>query len=108
LALHFGIYVANYPFTEDDLDHPALPEFLAKRRGKLFGLTIEPARLHAIREERRPNSRYASLSQCETEVKTMQSLLKREKIPFLNATSYSIEEISTRILAHFEIERKLV
>jgi Uncharacterized protein conserved in bacteria len=55
------------PPTEDDLDDDALPETLRKYKNKLFGLTIDPERLQAIREMRRPDSRYASLKQCQYE-----------------------------------------
>ncbi|MFP3607374.1 kinase/pyrophosphorylase, partial [Paraburkholderia sp. SIMBA_053] len=71
LALQFGIRAANYPLTEDDLDedgHLKLPKALAPHRQKLFGLTIDARRLSAIRNERRPNSRYSSMDQCLQEV----------------------------------------
>ncbi|MDR9440425.1 MAG: pyruvate, water dikinase regulatory protein, partial [Halomonas sp.] len=61
LALQFGIRAANYPLTEDDQDENGtlkLPKALVPHRHKLFGLTIDPRRLAAIRHERRPNSRY--------------------------------------------------
>ncbi|MBR9805208.1 pyruvate, phosphate dikinase/phosphoenolpyruvate synthase regulator, partial [bacterium] len=66
LALQFGIFPANYPLTDDDLDSDALPAALKAHKDKLFGLTIHPERLTAIRHERRANSRYASLRQCQT------------------------------------------
>ncbi|MFH7588196.1 kinase/pyrophosphorylase, partial [Oceanimonas smirnovii] len=71
LALQFGIRAANYPLTEDDQDEDGtlkLPRSLAPHRHKLFGLTIDPRRLSAIRSERRPNSRYCSIDQCTQEV----------------------------------------
>lgn len=66
--MQFGIRAANYPFIADDMDNLQLPAALKPFQHKLFGLTINPERLAAIREERRENSRYASLRQCRMEV----------------------------------------
>ena len=41
LALHYGVRAANYPLTEEDLEHDRLPPRLRPYRNKLFGLTIE-------------------------------------------------------------------
>ncbi|MDR6094640.1 pyruvate, water dikinase regulatory protein [Stenotrophomonas sp. SORGH_AS_0321] len=59
LALHYGVSAANYPLTDEDLETEQLPPRLRNYRRKLFGLTIDPERLQQIRQERRPNSRYA-------------------------------------------------
>jgi regulator of PEP synthase PpsR (kinase-PPPase family) len=64
LAMHYGIRAANYPLTDEDLEHDRLPPRLRPYRSKLFGLTIDPERLQQIRQERRPNSRYASAETC--------------------------------------------
>ncbi len=106
MALQFGLLAANYPMTEDDLSFSKLPKDLKPFRKKLFGLTIEAKRLHAIRSERRPDSRYASMTQCQEEVDDVQTMFKKERIPFLNTTHYSIEEIATRILAKAGIARR--
>lgn len=98
LALHYGVYAANYPITEEDLHSHELPEPLRAHRDKLYGLTIQTDRLAQIRAERRPDSRYASLKQCEMEVSQVERLFKTEGIPFLNTTTTSIEEIATRIV----------
>jgi regulator of PEP synthase PpsR (kinase-PPPase family) len=107
LALQFGIRAANYPLTEDDLDDLDLPKPLREYRSKLIGLSIDPQRLAAIREERKPNSRYASINQCEKEIRGAEALFNRFGIPFINSTHASIEEISTRLLAEAGIERRL-
>lgn len=99
LALSQSVFVANYPITEDDMDTFMLPKSLQKYKNKLFGLTIDIDELTAIRNERRPNSRYASRKQCEHEVKAVEKLLRRERVPFLNSTHLSIEELATRIMA---------
>lgn len=108
LALQFGIHAANYPFTQDDMEGKLeLPDFLAKYKDKLFGLTIDSKRLHHIRTERRANSVYASLEQCQAELKKIENLFKSEDIPFLDTTHHSIEEISTTILAKMGLKRRL-
>lgn len=98
LALHFNVRAANYPLTEDDLEKGTLPEPLRHCRHKLHGLTIQPERLRRIREERRPNSRYASLQQCRTEVARAEALLRTEGIPYLDVTAISIEEIAALLV----------
>ena len=55
MAMQFGIRAANYPLTEDDMEHLTLPAALRSHRHKLFGLTIDPDRLTSIRNERKPN-----------------------------------------------------
>ena len=83
-----------------------LPPVLRRFKDKLFGLTIKPERLHQIRSERRPNSRYASMQQCRMELREVENLYRKEKIPFLNSTQYSVEEISAKILAETGLQRR--
>lgn len=108
LALQYGIFAANYPITEEDLNSKSLPKMLQPVKEKLFGLTIDPERLQLIRSERRPNSPYASMEQCRKEVKEVEKLFHQETIPYLNATTRSIEEISTTILANKGIRRRIL
>ncbi len=109
LALQFGIYAANYPITEDDLDdieRIGIPKALKPHKDKLFGLTINSERLASIRHERRADSRYASLRQCDREINEVESMYRRFGIPFINTTDVSVEEIAAKILAQSGIERK--
>jgi [pyruvate, water dikinase]-phosphate phosphotransferase / [pyruvate, water dikinase] kinase len=106
LALQYGIKAANYPFVEEDMDSLKLPQVLKANKTKLFGLTITPQRLSQIREQRRPNSRYASLRQCKLELDEVENLYKKERIPFLNSTTLSIEEISAKIMAETGLKRQ--
>lgn len=108
LAMRYGLRVANYPFTEDDLEHLQLPKLLEIYRERLFGITIDAHRLQAIREERRPHSRYSSLRQCQHEIREVDKLYKREKIPNINSTALSIEEIAATILSETGLKRRLV
>ncbi len=98
ISLQTGLFAANYPLTEEDLDRPALPKPLQPYRDRLFGLTIEPERLQSIRHERRPNARYSSLRQCEDEVRQAEAMFQRFGISYIDTTHCSVEEIASRIL----------
>ncbi len=98
LALQFGLKAANYPITEEDMESEGLPKTIRQYKRKLFGLTTNPKRLAHIRQERRPNSRYASLDQCKFEIKTAEQMFEHHKVPYMNTTTMSIEEISTKIV----------
>lgn len=107
LAMQYGIFAANYPLTEEDLEARALPRPLEPHTAKLFGLTIKSERLQQIRNERRPDSRYSSPSQVAFEVRAAESLFTRYGIPVIDATECSIEEMSSRILDRTGVERRL-
>ena len=107
MALQYGIRAANYPLTEDDMERLQLPKAPKEHKHKLFGLTIDPDRLQGIRNERRPNSRYSSFAQCEFEVREVENLFRKENIPYINSTHFSVEEISAKILMQMGIERRL-
>ncbi|MBZ9713061.1 pyruvate, water dikinase regulatory protein [Deinococcus multiflagellatus] len=98
LALQHGIRASNYPLAEDDFERTGLPLPLEPWRHKLHGLTIDPRRLHAIRTQRKPGSRYASLEQCEHEVRRAERLFQRVGLPVRDTTSASVEEIAAGIL----------
>ena len=108
LALHYGIYAANFPLIGDDLDRGRLPDSIVSHRHKLFGLTIDPERLQQIRAERYSKGRYAELKQCQYEINQAEAMYRRERIPFINTTSKSIEEISTTIVHRANLNRDLM
>ncbi|AVZ78897.1 phosphoenolpyruvate synthase regulatory protein [Zoogloeaceae bacteirum Par-f-2] len=105
LAMQFGVKAANYPLIPEDFERNKLPGELHHYRAKLFGLTIAPERLSQIRQERRPNSRYASLENCRYEIEAAQKLMRRENIRWLDSTTKSIEEISATILQAVRLNR---
>jgi regulator of PEP synthase PpsR (kinase-PPPase family) len=107
LALHYGVKAANYPLTEDELDSDRLPKKLQAHRRKLFGLTIDPLRLQQIRNERKPGSRYATLEQCKKEVARAEEMFRVERLPALSTTHTSIEEIASKVLAQFGIQKHM-
>ena len=98
LAMHYGLRSANYPITEEDFERGELPPEVWSAKQKIFGLTIDPQRLQAIREERRPGSEYASGPRCQKDIREAQSMFKRMEVPVINTTNQSIEEISSQIL----------
>ncbi|NVK23305.1 MAG: kinase/pyrophosphorylase [Gammaproteobacteria bacterium] len=105
LAMQYGIKAANYPFINEDMDNLKLPPEMKQYKNKIFGLTIDANRLSAIRNERLANSRYASIRQCRMELKEVELLYRKEKLPFINSTHYSVEEISARIISDMKLER---
>ena len=106
LAMQFGLKVANYPLIPEDFDRGSLPDALLSLRHKLFGLSIRPERLSEIRNERLPNSHYASLENCRQEIQDAENLMAREGIRWLNSTTKSIEEISATIIADLGLDRR--
>jgi regulator of PEP synthase PpsR (kinase-PPPase family) len=86
LALTYGLKAANYPLIPDDFERQSLPE---------------------IRNERRPNSKYASMENCLYEVGEAEALMRREGIRWLSTTTKSIEEIATTVMEEVKLERRV-
>jgi [pyruvate, water dikinase]-phosphate phosphotransferase / [pyruvate, water dikinase] kinase len=105
LAMQHGLKAANYPLIPEDFDRQQLPGALLPHRKKIFGLSILPERLSEIRNERRPNSRYAALDNCRMEVAEAEAMMRRAGIRWLSTTTKSIEEIATTILQEIRPER---
>lgn len=107
MALQYGIFAANYPLTEDDLESDQLPKAVRPYREKLYGLTIAPERLRQIRLERRSLGRYATPQQISFELRAAEQLFKRWSIAHIDTTHSSIEEIASTILSETGIERRV-
>ena len=105
LAMQHGIKAANYPLIPEDFERGKLPSALLPHKAKCFGLTIDPARLNHIRNERRPGSKYAALENCRYEVHEAEAMMRREGIAWLSSTHKSIEEIATTILRDIRPDR---
>ena len=106
LAMQFGIKAANYPLIPEDFERGSLPAALRNHIHKIFGLTIKPERLHSVRSERRPDSKYASLENCKQEIATAEGLMRNAGITWADSTSRSIEELSAIILQRLGIQQK--
>jgi [pyruvate, water dikinase]-phosphate phosphotransferase / [pyruvate, water dikinase] kinase len=98
LALQHGLFVANYPLVDEDLERGQLPESIRPLRRKCVAITTTPARLSQVRQERRPNSRYASAEQCNWELRRAETLYAIYNLPVINSATKSVEEMSTMIL----------
>ena len=105
LAMQHGIKAANYPLIPEDFERGKLPSTLVPFKAKCFGLSIDPDRLARIRNERRPNSKYASIENCRYEVREGETMMKKEGIAWLSSTHKSIEEIATTILRDLRPDR---
>lgn len=107
LALQFGVKAANYPIIPEDLERMKLPPALMPLKDKVWGLSILPDRLSQIRQERKPDSKYASIENCRWEVSTAERLMESSGIRHLNSTTKSIEELATTILHEANLARRV-
>ena len=107
MAMQFGIKAANYPLIPEDLEAMRIPPSLKPLKGKVWGLSITAERLHQIRSERRPDSRYAALDNCRYEVSAAEKLMKQAEIPYIDSTTKSIEEIATHMLHEAHLVRRV-
>lgn len=94
MAMQYGLCVANYPLTPEHFDKFDLPAALKPHLKKLRGLTLSAQRLAQIRAERRPNSEYASMETCKTELNAAETMMRSAGIPVLDSTNRSVEEIA--------------
>jgi [pyruvate, water dikinase]-phosphate phosphotransferase / [pyruvate, water dikinase] kinase len=101
LALQHGVFVANYPLVPEDLETTELPEPVRGLRRRCVGLTTTPARLTQVRGERRPDSQYASLAQCSYELRRAEAIYRTHRLPVIDSSAKSVEEMSTLILQSF-------
>ena len=98
LALQHGIKVANYPLVPEDFESSELPRPVRPYAAKCFGLLSTAARLSQVRGERRPGSTYASLTQCSYELRRAEAMYKAHRVPVVNSSNMSVEEISAVIM----------
>ncbi len=107
LAMQFGLKAANYPLIPEDFERGTLPAALLPHKHKIFGLTIKPERLHSVRNERRPDSLYASVENCKKEIETAERMMRAAGISWTDSTSRSIEELSALIMQKMRQPAKL-
>lgn len=107
LAMQYGVYAANFPFTDEEFETGRLPAKVMSNKHKLFGLTISPSRLQQIRRERRAHGRYSTAQQVRFELREAEKLFQRYAIPYVDTTEFSIEEIASRILDSTGVERRV-
>lgn len=107
MALQFGVKAANYPLIPEDLEKMKLPPALLPLKHKVWGLTIMPDRLQQIRQERKPDSKYAAIDNCKWEVQAAERLMNNAGVSYLNSTTKSIEELATTILHEARLDRRV-
>ncbi|WP_036564581.1 pyruvate, water dikinase regulatory protein [Nocardioides halotolerans] len=98
LALQHGLFVANYPLVDEDLEASELPGLLTEHIGRCVGITTTVERLSRVRNERRPDSRYASAEQCRWELRRAGELYAAHHVPVIDSSSRSVEEMATLIV----------
>ena len=106
LATHMGLKAANYPLTEETLNNYKLPKEISENKTKTVGLTLNHEILSVIRQERYPNSNYANHSKCLNELKQAEQIYQKFKIPYINTSRKSIEELAAQILQEIGLYKK--
>ena len=98
LALQHGLFVANYPLVDEDLETTDLPRPVRELGDRCFGLTTTVSRLSRVRQERRPNSRYASEEQCRFELRRATEMYRTHDLPTVDTSAASVEEIAAVVI----------
>lgn len=106
LALQHGLFVANYPLVEEDLERSELPDPVLAHMERCFGLVTTVERLSRVRSERRPGSRYCSPEQCRWELRRANQLFDAHRVPTIDSSARSVEEISTVIVQQLAHSRR--
>ena len=106
LALQHGLFVANYPLVDEDLERSDLPDTVRDHQARCVGLTTNVERLSRVRNERRPDSRYASVEQCRWELRRANDIYAGHRIPVIDSATRSVEEMSTIIVQTLAKNRK--
>jgi [pyruvate, water dikinase]-phosphate phosphotransferase / [pyruvate, water dikinase] kinase len=106
LALQHGLFVANYPLVDEDLESNELPDTLKEVRDRCIGLTTTVERLSRVRNERRPGSTYASSEQCRWELRRAGALYDAHRVPTIDSSTRSVEEMATLIMQTLKRRKK--
>jgi len=106
LALQHGLFVANYPLVDEDLERDVLPDLLLEFTDRVVGLTTNVERLSRVRNERRPGSKYASTEQCRWELRRAAELYAANRVPVIDSSTRSVEEMATLIVQIVTKNRK--
>ena len=107
LSYRYALKVANVPLIQERGFDISLEQRLEQDLPHVFGLIADGdhlartrrARLHALGEH---NLNYANPHDIETEIKSAQRLFARHRIPMVNTTNRSIEEVAAHIHKLYE------
>jgi len=106
LALQHGLFVANYPLVPEDLEAAELPRPVREIAGRCVGLTTTVERLSRVRNERRPGSAYATPDQCRWELRRAAQMYAAHRLPVIDSSAKSVEEMATMIMQTFKDRQK--
>ncbi len=106
LALQHGLFVANYPLVDEDLETTDLPRPVRHLADRCFGLTTTVGRLSRVRQERRPDSRYASEDQCRWELRQAGEMYDTHRLPVVDTSAASVEEIAALVIQTLARQRR--
>jgi regulator of PEP synthase PpsR (kinase-PPPase family) len=106
LALQHGLFVANYPLVDEDLESTDLPRPVRDLADRCFGLTTTVSRLSRVRQERRPDSRYASEEQCRYELRRATAIYETHHLPTVDTSAASVEEIAAVVIQTLARQRR--
>jgi regulator of PEP synthase PpsR (kinase-PPPase family) len=106
LALQHGLFVANYPLVPEDLESAELPRPVRDIAGRCVGLTTTVERLSRVRNERRPGSDYAAPEQCRWELRRAAQMYAAHRLPVIDSSAKSVEEMATMIMQTFKDRQK--
>jgi [pyruvate, water dikinase]-phosphate phosphotransferase / [pyruvate, water dikinase] kinase len=106
LALQHGLFVANYPLVPEDLESADLPRPVRELADRCVGLTTTVERLSRVRNERRPGSEYATVDQCRYELRRAAQMYAAHRIPVIDSSAKSVEEMSTMIVQTLKERRR--
>src|SRR3954471_16643458 len=106
LALQHGLFVANYPLVDEDLETTDLPRPVRQLRDRCFGLTTTVSRLSRVRQARRPDSRYASGAQCRVELRRATAMYEPHHLPTVDTSAASVEEIAAVVIQTLARQRR--
>ena len=106
LALQHGLFVANYPLVDEDLERADLPGLLTDHVERCVGITTTVERLSRVRNERRPDSRYASARAVPLGAASRRRAVRRAPDPGHRLLDPSVEEMATLIVQIVTKNRK--
>jgi [pyruvate, water dikinase]-phosphate phosphotransferase / [pyruvate, water dikinase] kinase len=106
LALQHGLFVANYPLVPEDLESAELPRPVREIADRCVGLTTTVERLSRVRNERRPGSEYATPEQCRWELRRAAQMYAAHRLPVIDSSAKSVEEMATMIMQTFKDRQK--
>jgi [pyruvate, water dikinase]-phosphate phosphotransferase / [pyruvate, water dikinase] kinase len=106
MAMQYGVFAANYPFTEDDFEASSCRR-PSRHAAKLFGLTISPERLQQIRNERGRAAATPPCRNASSKSAAPRTSSSARHALSIDTTECSIEEIASRIIDRKGIERRL-